>query len=76
MPTTKQRINITVDGDTGSILKTLAKRDSLSVSAKVLELLEDALELEEDMALATIADSRSKGKVKYVSHEQAWKSIK
>ena len=76
MPTTKQRINITVDKDTNWILKTLAKRDSVSVSAKAVELLEDALELEEDLALAAIADARSKKKVKYIPFEKAWKNIK
>jgi len=76
MPTTKQRINITVDKDKNHLLKTLAKRDSVSVSAKVLALVDEALELEEDLALAAIADARSKQKVKYISHEQAWKNIK
>ena len=76
MPTTKQRINITLNKDANQLLKTLAKRDGTPVSTKAAKLLEDALELEEDLALTAIADRRSKPKVKYVSHEQAWKNIK
>ena len=76
MPTTKQRINVTVNQDMGWTIKTLAKRDKMPMSAKVAELLEDALELEEDLALAAIADARSKKKVKYIPFEQAWKGMK
>jgi len=76
MPTTKDRINVTIDKDRSHLLKTLAKRDNLSVSAKVLALVDDALELEEDLALATIADVRSKQKGKRYTHEEAWKGIK
>ena len=76
MPTTKQRINITLNKDSNWMLKTLAKRDNVPVSAKAVKLLEDAMELEEDRVLTAIADARSKQKGKYFTHEQAWKSIK
>ena len=75
MPTTKERINITVDKDTNSILKTLAKRDGMSKSRKVLDLLLEALEIEEDRALASIVEDRIKDKANYISHEKAWKGI-
>lgn len=76
MPTTKERINITVNKDKNFLLKTLAKRDNLSVSAKVLALVDEALELKEDLALAAIADARKKQKGKRYTHEEAWKGIK
>lgn len=75
MPTTKQRINVTVDKDTGSIIKMLARRDRVSRSKKVMQLLMEALEFEEDLALASIVEDRLKQKVRYVSHEEAWKGI-
>ncbi len=77
MPTTKQRINITVDKDTGWAIKQLAKRDHMPTSAKVRELVKQALEFEEDLVWAEIADKRSKEKnVKYIPHEEVWKHIK
>lgn len=77
MPTIKNRINITIDEEKNKLLKTLAKRDKISVSAKVLELVDTALELEEDLIWAEIADKRSKEKnVRYVSFEELWKNIK
>lgn len=77
MPTIKDRVNITIDKDRSRLLKTLAKRDKVSVSAKILELVDDALELEEDLIWAKIADKRRKEKnVKYIPHEILWRSLK
>ena len=76
MPTTKQRISITPSSDMEWALKKLAKRDNMPVSAKAAELLKEALELEEDLIWAEIADKRSNQKVKYIPHEIVWKSIK
>ena len=77
MPTTKERINITVDKDTSWAIKQLAKRDQVPASTKVRELVERALELEEDLICAEIADKRSKEKnVKYIPYEEVWKNIK
>ena len=76
MPTTKQRINITVDKDTNSIIKTLARRDNVSKSRKVMQLLFEALDLQEDLILAEIADKRRRDKnAKYISHDVFWKKI-
>ena len=76
MPTLKQRINITVSADTGWALKKLAKMHQVPIATKAGELLEQALELEEDLIWAEIAEKRSKEKVKYIPHEIVWKSIK
>lgn len=75
MPTTKERINLTIDKDRSRLIKTLAKRDSLSVSAKVLALVDEALELKEDLALAAIADARKKQRGKRYTHKEAWEGI-
>lgn len=76
MPTTKQRINITPSPDMEWAIKKLAKRDKVSVSAKVVNLLEEALEIEEDLIWAEIAEQRSREKVKYIPHETVWKNLK
>ncbi|KKQ78032.1 MAG: hypothetical protein A3A96_02970 [Candidatus Zambryskibacteria bacterium RIFCSPLOWO2_01_FULL_39_39] len=76
MPTLKQRISITVNTDTGLALKKLAKMHKMPVATKAGELLEQALELEEDLIWAEIADQRSREKAKYLSHEIVWKSVK
>ena len=73
MPTTKARINLTVPSDVERELQRIAKRDARSVSTVALELLRQALEIEEDMALLRFVERREKQTAKYVSHAQAWK---
>lgn len=70
----KRRINITTDSDLEAALAGVAKRDGLHITTKATELLRYALELEEDLALASIADRRAISKIpKLISHESAWK---
>ena len=72
MPTTKKRISITADTDVEEALIRSAKRDSLSVTTKATELLRLALELEEDLALLTVAEERETERVRYISHAKLW----
>lgn len=74
MATTKTRINISVSKTTRDILRALAKRDEMPVASKVVDLVEDALELEEDRALAAIVERRLKNRknIRWLSHEQVW----
>ncbi len=73
MATTKQRINISVTKETSDMLKLLAKRDQSPVATKAGELLELALELEEDRMLSALAEERMKNfKGPWVSHEKIW----
>ena len=58
MATTKKRINISVSNDVEKALESLAKRDEVPVATKAVQLLRSALEIEEDFALAKVADSR------------------
>lgn len=73
MPTLKQRLNITTDRATRSVLTRIAKRDRVPLATKAAELLRFALEVEEDLVLSKIAEERSAMKVKYIPHELAWK---
>ena len=45
MPTTKQRINITVNKETGWALKQLAKMHKVPLATKAGQMLQDALKL-------------------------------
>ncbi len=73
MPTQKQRINISVPADIHQLLITLAKRDDVPVATKTLQLLKEALELEEDRVLSAIADIRLSQKHKWIPFDQVWK---
>lgn len=50
-----------------------ARRDRVPIATKAAELLRLALEIEEDLALATIADIRSRVGGRFVSHKVAWR---
>ena len=77
MATTKDRINISVSKDTKRMLIALAKRDEMPVASKVTDLVEQALELEEDRVLSAIADERLKShKGRWLSHEEVWRKLK
>lgn len=75
MPTQKTRINLTVPNDINRIVNRLAKRDQLSVSTKTLDLIIHALEMDEDIALLTIVQSREESTKKptYIDHSNVWK---
>ncbi len=76
MPTKNPRINIVIDEPTRKAVERLANRDKVSLSLKARDLIRLALELEEDVALALLADERSKtlrGK-KTLSHDEVWGS--
>lgn len=72
MPTEKTRINLTVSLSVEQNLKRIAKRDKRSVSTVALDLLERALDIEEDYQLQAVADVREKEKATFVSHANAW----
>ena len=67
MPTIKNRINLTVPRDLSLVLNRLAVRDDRSVSSKTLELIERALELEEDIILQKVAENRDRKGVKFTT---------
>ena len=69
----KSRINLTVPRDVSQALERLARRDDISVSSKTLDLVRQALELEEDVFLQRVAEKRDRQGVKFVSHKIAWR---
>lgn len=50
----------------------LAKRDGISISQKVRDLLIDALKYDEDADLVVLVKERRKKSGKFISHEDLW----
>jgi hypothetical protein len=52
----------------------LAEKDNVSLSAKVRDLLKEALEIEEDISLSAFAEKREKSwdDSKALSHNDIW----
>ena len=72
MPTSKKRINLSVEDSLYSELEELQKlRGAPSLSSIVIELTKEALELQEDLYFAKIAEERMNEEE--ISHEEAWK---
>jgi predicted DNA-binding protein len=76
MATAKTRINISVSKRMREDLRALAKRDQKPLAGKVVDLVEQALELEEDLFLSRIAEERLKNhRGRWVPFEEAWRMI-
>jgi predicted DNA-binding protein len=72
MPTTKKRINITVDDRIYKAMQRLSDERDQSVAGVGLSLIEEALEYQEDLYFSRVADERLSKKQKRMSHEKAW----
>jgi predicted DNA-binding protein len=72
MPTQKKRINITVDDVIYRSLDRLSRKEQRTLSSVSLQLIEKALELEEDLYFSREADKRLSKKDKRISHAKAW----
>jgi hypothetical protein len=74
MPTKNPRINVVLERPLYQNVERMAKKDGVSLSLKVRDLVKEALEIEEDIALGNIAEKREKtfiGK-KALSHNEVW----
>ena len=74
MPTTKTRINISAPRPVLAALKSLARRDDVPVATKTLELVKQAIEMEEDFVCGEIAKKRAVGTRQWISHRDFWRS--
>ena len=74
MPTNKPRINVILEEPLYETIEHLAKRDGMSLSLKVRDLVKDALEIQEDLALSSVAEEREKSflKSKSLKHDEVW----
>ena len=73
MPTRNPRINITFEQEAAKLLSDLAKQENKSISSLSKELILEALEYREDLALSSLAKIRDTKKAKRIKHEDAWK---
>ncbi len=75
MPTSKKRLNITLPKQVRVYLKKLAMRDEVPEATKAAQLVQMAMEIEEDAYFAKIADERIAKKGKFISHEEFWSKL-
>lgn len=72
MATTKKRINISLSDSVEQALTLAAKRDKMPQATKAVNLLQVALELEEDKIWDQVAGNRDFQNAQFISHKKAW----
>ncbi|MCJ7507447.1 MAG: toxin-antitoxin system, antitoxin component [candidate division Zixibacteria bacterium] len=74
MPTKNPRINVVLEEPLYAAIEQLTKRDKVSLSLKVRDLVKEALEIEEDVALSAFAEERDKSlnKATALKHTEVW----
>lgn len=75
MPTQNPRINVVLDDSLYKNVQLLAEKENVSLSAKVRDLLREALEIQEDIVLSAFAEERenSLNNKKILTHDDVWK---
>ena len=75
MPSKNPRINIVVDPPLYELIEQRAKRQGVSMSLVTRDLVKEALEMEEDVALGLFAEEREKSfrEETALSHDDVWK---
>ena len=74
MATLKKRINISVSNEVETAVAILAKRDQVPHATKAAELLELALEIEEDGYFSRLIEERTASNTKWILHSaDIWK---
>jgi len=74
MPARNPRVNVVLERTVYDTVRRLAHRDGTSISSKVRDLVRDALEVDEDAALASLAAERERtfNRRRALSHQQVW----
>ncbi len=74
MPAKNPRINVVFEEPLYAAITELAKRDKVSLSLKVRDLVKEAVELQEDIALSIFAEERDKSfrKKAALKHNEVW----
>ncbi|MEK7194424.1 MAG: hypothetical protein AAB660_01935 [Patescibacteria group bacterium] len=75
MPTTKKRLNLTLDEHEDKMLSALSRRERKPKSAVALAMLREMIEVEEDKIWVSLAEKRIKTNPKWISHKVAWKGL-
>jgi len=74
MATKNPRINVVLEKPLYDNIERLAKKDGVSLSLKVRDLVKEALEIQEDIALSNFAEKREHTfrKKKGLKHTEVW----
>ena len=74
MPSKNPRINVVLDDNLYKKIQFLAETEGVSLSAKVKDLIKEALEVQEDLYLAAFAEGREKtwDKSTARTHDEIW----
>ena len=74
MPTQNPRVNVVLDNVLYQNVRLLAEKDNVSLSAKVRDLLKEALEIQEDIVLSAFAEKREKSwsDANTLTHDDVW----
>ena len=74
MPARNPRINVVLEPSIYKKVQLLARKDGVSLSNKVRDLLLEALEIQEDIYLAELAEKREKTwrKTSALTHDEMW----
>ncbi len=74
MTTKNPRINVALEKPLYDSIKRLAKKDGISLSLKTRDLVKEALEIQEDIALSAFAEKREHTfrKAKSLKHNEVW----
>ncbi len=78
MPTATPRVTVVLEEPVYEGLRRWAKRDGVSLSLKVRDLVKEALEVEEDRALVRLGELRERtfDQSKAMTHSQVWTHLK
>ena len=76
MPAKNPRINVVLEKPLYDSVRRLAAKEEISLSLKIRNLVKDALDAQEDVALADVAEEREKTfrRARGLSHKQVWGS--
>ena len=76
MPTKNPRVNVVLEKPLYESVRRLAEKEDISLSLKIRDLVREALEAEEDAALAQFAEEREKSfkRSRGLTHKQIWGS--
>ncbi len=74
MPAKNPRVSVVLEKPLYKSIEYLARREGVSISSKMRDLVKEAVELEEDIALSTFAEQREQTfkEAKALAHEQIW----
>ncbi len=76
MPAKNPRVHVVLEKPLYDTVRRLAAKDDVSLSLKIRDLVREALEAEEDAALAEFAEERERTfrRSRGLTHKQVWDS--